>query len=47
MKFEVIDLLGNTLAIFDNEDEAEQFADSLVNFAYVATIKESDLIVLK
>ena len=40
MKFEVINLLGKVVATFDNESEAHDFADTLINYAYVEGVTE-------
>jgi hypothetical protein len=42
-KFEVINLLGETVAVFDNEERAHSFADFQINYCYVEQIADRDL----
>jgi hypothetical protein len=47
MKYEVIDLDGQVLGVFDVEDQAHEFADKYGDetgrFAYVEEVKESEV----
>ena len=38
-QYEVINLLGQTIATFKNKNEAHNFADNLINYAYVQEVK--------